>query len=65
MQTINDIYNFITTHKTEIIGVYTAIISTGWITSELLAQIPSIEANSVFQVIYKMFQKIYGYLNKQ
>ena len=57
MNILIDIYNFVKEHWTEIIAAYTAIVSALWATSEILAQIPNVKANSVFQLIY-------GWLNK-
>ena len=57
MNILIDIYNFVKEHWTEIIAAYTAIITALWATSEILAEIPSVESNSVFQLVYSWLKK--------
>jgi hypothetical protein len=56
MNTLTIIISFVQTHWSAIVAAYTALITAGWLTSEVLAQIPSVKANSVFQAIYNWLQ---------
>lgn len=57
MNILIDLYNFIKAHWTEIVAAYTAMITALWLTSEVLAQIPSVKSNSVFQLVYNWLEK--------
>ena len=54
---INEVVSFVKNNWGDIVAAYTAIVSALWITSEVLAQIPSVKANSVFQLIYNWLGK--------
>jgi len=45
--------DLIIAHKTELLGIL-------WLISEILASIPSIKANSLFQVAQSLLAKILG-----